>query len=84
MNERTVLAKEPVLDAIDKHEVVMFKADWTRRDERIRAILARHGKGGVPMYLVYSPAQPEQPEVLPELLTEQLVIDSMQTARAQR
>jgi len=84
VNERTVLAKEPVLDAIDKHEVVMFKADWTRRDERIRAILARHGKGGVPMYLVYSPAQPEQPEVLPELLTEQLVIDSMQTARAQR
>jgi hypothetical protein len=34
------------------------------------------------MYLVYSPNQPERPEVLPELLTEQLVIDSMQTARA--
>lgn len=82
VNERTVLAKEPVLDAIDKNGVVMFKADWTRRDERIRAILAKHGKGGVPMYLVYSPTQPERPEVLPELLTEQLVIDSMQTARA--
>jgi len=81
VNERTVLAQEPVLEAIAENDVVMFKADWTRRDERIRAILARYNKGGVPMYLVYSPSRPETPEVLPELLTESLVIDSMRAAK---
>ena len=77
VNERTVLASDAVIGTIREHGVVMYKADWTRRDDTIRAILARHGKGGVPMYLVYHPGAPDAPTLLPELLTESLVIEAI-------
>ena len=57
-------------------------ADWTRRDARIGRTLALHGRAGVPMYLVYSPARPDQPEGLPELLTTDLVISALERAAA--
>lgn len=79
-NERTVINTDRVREAIATHDVVMFKADWTRRDDRIREVLARFGKAGVPMYLTYSPAAPDDPEVLPELLTADRLITSFARA----
>ncbi len=80
VNEANVLEHRRVLEAIDEHDVAMFMADWTRRDERIRSKLAEFGKGGVPMYLVYSPDDPDNPELLPEVLTRQLVVDELKNA----
>lgn len=80
VNERTVLRTERVRAAIETHDVTMMKADWTRRDDRIREVLARHGKAGVPMYLVYSPAEPDAPQLLPELLTPDMVVDALAAA----
>jgi thiol:disulfide interchange protein DsbD len=65
VNERTVLGTDQVRAAIASHDVAMLKADWTRADSAITAALRRFGKAGVPMYLVYSPSRPDQPEVLP-------------------
>jgi thiol:disulfide interchange protein DsbD len=79
-NERTVLAREEVRAAFAQHKVAFFVADWTRRDERISAKLAGFGRAGVPMYLVVSPAAPDKPEVLPELLTADSVIDAVRRA----
>jgi thiol:disulfide interchange protein len=81
VNEHGALESAQVRAAFTDLKVVKFKADWTRRDERIRAILARFGKAGVPMYLVYSPARPDQPEVLPELLSATIVTDALDRAR---
>ncbi len=69
LNERVVLSNERVLAELERLQVVPFKADWTRRDPEIQAELARRGRAGVPMYLVFSPDAPDDPEVLPELLT---------------
>ena len=79
-NERTVLAREPVRAAFARHQVAFFVADWTRRDARIAAKLAEHGRAGVPLYLVISPSRPGQPEVLPELLSAELVIEAVARA----
>ncbi|MFP2907288.1 protein-disulfide reductase DsbD family protein [Pyxidicoccus sp. 3LFB2] len=79
-NERTVLAREEVRAAFSEHQVAFFVADWTRRDARITAKLAEHGRAGVPMYLVLSPGAPDKPEVLPELLTADLVVDAVKRA----
>ncbi|HYI01076.1 protein-disulfide reductase DsbD family protein [Hyalangium sp.] len=79
-NERTVLAREDVRAAFSRHQVAFFVADWTRRDERISAKLGEHGRAGVPLYLVISPSAPERPEVLPELLTVDIVIQAVQRA----
>ncbi len=79
-NERTVLTREEVRAAFAQHNVAFFVADWTRRDERISAKLAEFGRAGVPMYLVVSPAAPDKPEVLPELLTADSVTDAVRRA----
>lgn len=80
VNERTVLATETVRAAFAQHNVAFFVADWTRRDARISAKLAEHGRAGVPMYLVLSPGAPDKPEVLSELLTTDSVVDSVKRA----
>ncbi|MCP3099120.1 thioredoxin family protein [Myxococcus sp. K15C18031901] len=81
-NERTVLSREEVRAAFTEHQVAFFVADWTRRDARITARLAEHGRAGVPMYLVLDPAAPDAPEVLPELLTVDSVVDAVKRASA--
>ncbi|MFP2929467.1 protein-disulfide reductase DsbD family protein [Pyxidicoccus sp. 3LG] len=80
VNERTVLAREEVRAAFTEHQVAFFVADWTRRDARISAKLAEHGRAGVPMYLVLSPGAPDKPEVLSELLTVDSVVDAVKRA----
>ena len=80
VNERLVLESTVVTHEIERLNVATFKADWTRRDERIRAELARYGRAGVPMYLVYSPSAPQDPQVLPELLTIDLVVNALRKA----
>ena len=80
VNERTILSQDRVMAALTAPGVVMMKADWTRRDERIRTVLAKFGRAGVPMYLVY-PAGGGEPEVLPEVLTPDLVIEAVERAK---
>jgi len=80
VNERLVLGSEVVNHELERLGVVSYKADWTLRDETIRAELARYGRAGVPMYLVYDPDTPDAPEVLPELLTIDRVIDALRQA----
>ncbi len=79
-NERTVLAREDVRAAFASHQVAFFVADWTRRDALITAKLGEHGRAGVPLYLVISPSAPDKPEVLPELLTADTVIQAVKRA----
>ncbi len=80
VNKRTVLASDSVRATFGDDKVVTMIADWTRRDERIRSVLARHGRAGVPMYLVY-PAGGGDAEVLPEVLTPDLVTSAIDRAR---
>lgn len=82
VNEANVLENPRVVAAMEEYEIAMFMADWTRRDDRIRAKLAEFGKAGVPMYLIYSPAAPNSPELLPELLTREMVITAFRDAVA--
>jgi thiol:disulfide interchange protein DsbD len=86
-NERLVLGQPRVQQAFTRWQVALFKADWTRRDDAIGTELARFGRAGVPLYLVYHPSAPEEPTVLPELLTPDLVVQALEappTADASR
>jgi thiol:disulfide interchange protein len=73
VNERVVLARPEVRDALAK--TAAFKADWTARDAAIAAELKRHGRDGVPLYVVYPKGR--DAVVLPELLTTRLVLDAL-------
>ena len=80
VNERTVLSSSRVLDAIATHRVVMMKADWTDGNDEIREALARFGKAGVPMYLLYAPGRPQEPTLLPEVITPDMVVRAFAAA----
>ncbi|WP_035303548.1 protein-disulfide reductase DsbD family protein [Brevundimonas aveniformis] len=82
-NEATALSSRRVADALARTDTAYLLADWTRRDDRIGAELARHGRSGVPLYLVY-PADGGDPEVLPQLLTEGRVVSALEAAAASR
>jgi thiol:disulfide interchange protein DsbD len=76
-NERFVLADERVRAALRRRNVALFEADWTKRDERIRAELARFGRAGVPLCVIHEPWAPERPIVLPELLSVEAVLEAL-------
>lgn len=75
VNEHTVLVDDAVVAAFQDNDVALFVGDWTRRDDTIRAELARHGRAGVPLYIVHTPG--ETPLVLPELLTVDRVVSAV-------
>jgi thiol:disulfide interchange protein DsbD len=80
VNERVVLDDAEVREALTGFAV--FEADWTRRDERIRAELARFGRSGVPLYLLF-PADAAAPALrLPELLGKQGFLEALRAAAA--
>jgi thiol:disulfide interchange protein len=67
-NKRTTLADPAVVADFEARRVLRLRADWTRRDPAITAELARFGRSGVPVYLVYSPGA-AGPRVLSEILS---------------
>lgn len=78
VNERVALATEKTRRLFADRAVAYLVADWTRRDPAITRQLERHGRSGVPLYLLYAPAA-EAPVVLPPLLTESIVAEALQS-----
>jgi len=80
INERTSLSTPKVAEAMAASNAVYLVGDWTRRDDAITRELERRRRSGVPLYLVYAPGSSE-PRILPQLLTEGVVIDALETVR---
>lgn len=78
VNERLILETPEVRAALAAHGVVAMKGDWTHRDDAIGGFLASHGRYGIPFYMVYRPGR--EPNVLPELITKDLVISALADA----
>lgn len=72
VNKATTLKSKAVHEFFEANNVAFLVADFTRKDPAIAAELARHQRAGVPMYLWY-PAGSEEPQVLPEILSQGLV-----------
>jgi thiol:disulfide interchange protein/DsbC/DsbD-like thiol-disulfide interchange protein len=75
-NKVRVLDTATIADAFKQAGVHAVRADWTRRDAEIANELARHGRNGVPLYLVYS-KNGGAPKILSEWLTEKEVLDAI-------
>ena len=79
-NEASVLESAAVKNAFEHHGVVKMKADWTNADPVVTKTLKQFGRVGVPLYVLYPAATPNQPVILPELLTQALVLDHLESA----
>ena len=64
-NKKTTLADAQLLADFANRQVVLMRADWTRRDPAITQALTALGRSGVPVYALYAPKQ--QPVLLSEL-----------------
>ncbi|SDB10618.1 thiol:disulfide interchange protein DsbD [Belnapia rosea] len=79
VNERLVLRSGAVQAAFAGRNLAYLTGDWTQGDATIGALLREHGREGVPLYLVY-PAGGGAPQVLPQVLTEGIVLRAVEAA----
>ena len=76
VNERTALATDGVRAALKLRGVTYLKGDWTNQNPEITRLLERHGRSGVPLYLLYGAGA--EPVVLPQILTQGTVLSALE------
>jgi len=72
-NKAAVFGSAEVLRYFAEHNIVALKADWTNKDPRITAELAKYQRSAIPFNLIWLPGRTE-PVILPELLTPGIVL----------
>ncbi|MCJ2138001.1 thioredoxin family protein [Methylobacterium sp. J-026] len=75
VNETTSLSTKAVRTAMTERGVTYLKGDWTNQNPEITRLLEKHGRSGVPLYLLYAGAG--EPLVLPQILTEGTVLQAL-------
>lgn len=73
VNEEVALKSEGFRQALARGNIAYLIGDWTNQDPEISRMLERFGRAGVPLYLLYPPGG-GQPEVLPQILTEGMML----------
>ena len=76
VNKKSVLTTESVQQAFRDRNVTLVRADWTNRNPKITEALRSHGRSGVPLYVLY-PGDGSGPTLLPEVLTQDIVINAL-------
>ena len=78
VNEQAVLSRPDIQAAFSDHHVAYLVADWTNRNDTITKLLGENGRSGVPLYLYFAPGA-SKPVILPQILTEDGVLDAMKS-----
>jgi thiol:disulfide interchange protein/DsbC/DsbD-like thiol-disulfide interchange protein len=78
VNEHVALDIDSTRKVFSQKQVALFRGDWTHSDPQISDTLRQFNRNGVPLYLVYSPKNPDAPQVLPEVLTPGIVQNALQ------
>jgi thiol:disulfide interchange protein DsbD len=76
VNEKVALESPAVRQAFAAHRVAALKGDWTNQAPEITAFLREHQRDGVPLYVYYPPGD-RPAHVLPQILTEGMVLDEL-------
>lgn len=76
-NEKTVLFTESMMKEFASKNVLLLKADFTRKDEKILAWIINHERAGVPFNALYVPNQ--KPIVFNELITRSEISNALST-----
>lgn len=76
-NEAIALDRDEFREAVAEYNYAKVKGDWTNEDPDITAVLTEYKRSGVPLYLVF-PADTGKPaEVLPQILTKEMVLEAL-------
>ena len=77
VNEALVLKTQKTAQLLKDTNTEFLIADWTNKDDVIAAELKRHGRAGVPLYLVYRPRETEV-QILPQILTYEILKEALE------
>lgn len=69
------LTSQATEDLLNQKDVILMVADWTNENPEITDFLAEYGRNGVPLYVYYPPD--EKPVVLPQILTESIIRETI-------
>lgn len=83
-NMRLAIEVPAVIKKLKSIEAATLMGDFTLEDPAIAAQLREYRRSGVPLVLVYSINPDESPRVLPELLTESVVLSALEWAATKR
>ena len=75
VNERVAMGDE-FYASLKAKNVVYLKGDWTFKDPQITQLLNQYNRNGVPLYLLFS-RDSKEAEVLPQILTESLLVNKI-------
>ena len=79
VNEIRVLKQDDIKQVFKDTNTAFLIADWTARDEVIAKEIERHGRVGIPLYLLYPSGNDDvSPEILPQNLSKSVVRDALQ------
>ena len=76
VNEKVVLDQERTKKLFQDTNTAFLIADWTNKNDVIAQELAKYGRAGVPLYLVYN-QNSVSPEILPQVLTYDVIRDAI-------
>ncbi len=82
VNEKTVMSVPSVIQKFQQLQVTAVRADWTNRNPDITRLMAKFGRSGVPLYVIFPPGKPNAPIVLPEVITSGIVTEALDRAVA--
>lgn len=83
-NKNAVLNTELIRDAFKDKRVFAIKADFTKEAPEMLAEIRGHGRNGVPLNVIYPAGAADKPIILPEILTQRVVIDALEKAGASK
>lgn len=72
------LSNHAVSQKLEQSGVVRMKADWTKNDPMITEALSQFGRNSVPLYVLYGCEEKEDPQILPQVLTPDIVLNSIE------
>jgi len=80
VNEKAVLSDPLVVEKFRTSGILPVRADWTNRNQDITRLLAKFGRSGVPLYVLFPAGNSNQPVVLPEVITSGMVLEAIDRA----
>ncbi len=79
--EASVLNAPEVVAALQQDDVVLLKADYTRRPPEVEQFLSILGSKQVPIVAIFSPDTPNDPIVFRDGYTQQMILDALDKSR---
>jgi thiol:disulfide interchange protein len=81
---KTAIERPDVMAVMKELNVIPYTADYTLPVKEIKEDLERFKRGGVPVFVVYRPNDTDQPEILPEIITQGDLIEALRRAGPSR